>query len=189
MKKLALLLMFFPTLAWPVDLVRLEKRATYSASSGAVTPPATPSDICKISGSASKTVYVQRLELTSTQTTAGYNVFFLAKRSTDNTGGTLTSLVRVPFDSNSGAAGASTVSYTGNPTTGAVVGNIKALHLFSPAPGSVAGTPGYMWDFDRDNSGQPIVLRGTGEVLAVNFAGAALPTGLSVTCNFTWSEE
>lgn len=166
-----------------------ELRATYSAAAAAIAPPATPTDICKISGSATKTIYVHRVEISSTQTTAGTNTFFLVKRSTDNAGGTSAAMTAIPFVSVSPAAGATILSYTGNPTLGTTVGNVKALHLFSPAPGSVAVPSIGAWDFNLNPDTQAFVLSGANEVLSVNFAGAALPTGLSVNCSFSWSEK
>lgn len=179
--------------AWaadPFDRVGPIHEATYSAGSTAVVPPATPTDICTITGSATKTVKVTRVEVSSTQTTAGINSWFLVKRSAANTGGTASgTFTRVPHDSAQGAATATTLAYTANPAgLGALVGIVRVAHLLSPAPGGTTA-PNQLWNFDGgDWFDKPIFLRGITEVLAINFNGAALPTGLSVNCNFQWVE-
>lgn len=166
----------------------LPKFPTYSAST-TFTPPSTPTDLCKVSGSATRTIRVTQVMLTSTQSTAGINNFFLVKRSTDDTGGGPMGMPAVAHHSGGPAASASTARYVTNPTLGTLVGIIKTFHVFAPAPASVAAGTVIVWDYDQDGGSYPILLRGTGEVLAVNFNGAALPTGLSVNCNFLWNES
>lgn len=162
-------------------------KTTYSAVVNALTPPATPTDMVTITGSATKTIRIRRVELSTTQTTAGINTFFLVKRSTANSAGTSSSATAVPHDSNNAAATATVLSYTANPTLGTAVGNVRGTKLLTPAATSLAQAP-YEWDFDGP-LGQSIVLSGTSQVLALNFNGAALPAGLSVNCTITWTEE
>ena len=163
-------------------------KPTYMAATAAFTPPATPTDLFVISGSATKAIKILRVELTATQTTAGINTFFLAKRSTANTAGTAVATTKVPTDSAFASATATVQHYTANPTTGVLVGNIKSSRVLCPAPASVAQAL-FVWDFEAGNTGVPPVLRGTGETLALNFAGAVLPAGLSLTIAITWTEE
>lgn len=167
------------------------KKATYSVTSAPFTPPATPTDMATITGVAGKIVYVTKVKLSSTQTTAGINVFHLVKRSAVNTTGTPDVLTPVPHDSASPAAGALVKDYTANPGgLGAVVGTLESRHVLTPAPASVA--PGtaqqYLFSASDDDNNQPIALRAN-EVLAINFGGAALPTGLSVIAGFEFYEE
>lgn len=173
------------------DRVKTNKKPTFSASSAAFTPPATPTDLATIAGAAGHTVFVTKVKITTTQTTAGINVFNLVKRSTANTAGTATALTAVPHDSNNSAAIATVQNYTANPTTGTPVGTIEASHILSPAPASLASgnQRQYTFSYGEDDNIQPIALRGTGQMLAVNFGGAALPTGLSVIVGFEWYEE
>jgi hypothetical protein len=165
--------------------------STYSATSGSFTPGATPTDIVTLIGSATKTIRILRLELSTTQTTLGMNTWFLVKRSTANSGGTSTNPTVVPFDSNNATPTAVMAVYTANPTTlGTLVGDISSIKLVS-AP-TVGGTPPQdYWGYDFTNSGtqQGLVLRGTSQVFALNFNGAALPAGLSVNVNIMWSEQ
>lgn len=162
-------------------------KTSYTAVVSALTPPATPTDMVIINGSATRTIRVIRWELSTTQTTAGINTFFLIKRSTANSGGTSAAATLVPMDSNNTAATATVLSYTANPTPGTSVGNIRATKLLTPQA-TTTNSGVFVWDFDTLNS-QPVVLRGTAQGLALNFAGAALPAGLSVNCMINWTEE
>lgn len=162
-------------------------RATYAATTGFFTPAATPTDVVGFFGSASKTIRILRVTISGTQTTAGINSWFLAKRNTANSGGTPSAMTIVPLDSLSPAATMTANRYTANPTTGNLVGNIGAFSILTPAPGSVAeGTDPV---HDELYNGQGIVLRGTGEGLCANFAGAAVPAGMSIAFNVYWTEE
>lgn len=164
-------------------------KAVYAASGLPITPPATPTDIVRISGSASKTVRVLKIILNTTQTATGINDWFIIKRSTANVGGTSAATVSTPFDSAFAAPTAVCLRYTANPTTlGTVVGNVAICNILSSsiAPGT-SGTSYVPYVFDFTNN--PVVLRGVAEGLSINFNGAALPNGLSVNYQITFSEE
>ncbi len=185
MKFLALLALLVST-AHATDF-----KPTYTAASAGFAPPATPTDLCVISGSATKKVRVRRAELFSAQTTAALNTFHLVKRSTANTGGTATNLTAVPMDSGMMAATvASLANYTANPTTGTSVGRARVMTTLSVASATSTLFPvPLVMDFDVYNDSNPIVLNGVAEELAINFGGLALPTGLTVFCSFAWTEE
>jgi len=170
----------------------LQSKSTYGVSTTPVTPPATPTDMATIFGSASKTIYVTGVSITTTQTTAGINRIYLIKRSAVNTGGTSAAPTIVPYDSNSAAATATVLSYTVNPAgLGASVGNIAVQNVNSPILSTGIAT------LQQDMYGRcvsfelatPIILRGVAQGLCLNFNGAALPAGLSVIANFVWTEE
>ena len=164
-------------------------KMTYSAATGSFTPPATPTDMFIINGSATKTIKISQIIISTTQTTAGVNVFFVVKRSTANTGGTSVSETLVPYDSQDTAATGTAKHYTANPTVGTAVGTIRSPKLWSAdASGANSGMSIYTFDFQRLNE-QGMTLRGVAEGLAVNFNGAALPAGLSVNISVTWTEE
>jgi len=178
------------TAPWPVYVVPSQK-AIYSGSPLA-TPPATPTDLCTIFGSGTKTVRVLRAEVWLSQTTAGQNTFYFIKRSTANSGGTSTSPAIVPHDSNFAAATATVVGYSANPTTlGTSVGNVYRAVFRTPAPADISPGNTSPLVFDFTNSGQDsgIVLRGVAQGLCLSLAGVALPAGLTVLCKFDWSEE
>jgi len=167
-------------------------KATYSCSTTPFTPPATPTDLSLIRGSGTKTIRVTGCSVTTTQTTAGINRIYLTKHSTANTSGTSSTITAVPHDSNNAAVTATVLSYTVNPSVGSVVGNIAVMNLNSPvlATGIAPSPDSDMFPNPRSfELAQPVTLRGATQELAVNFNGAALPTGLSVIVNWTWTEE
>ncbi len=170
----------------PVDKVT-SGSATYAATTAYTTPYATPTDVVTIAGSATKTVKVVRITISSTQTTAGINQWFLVYRTTADTGGATTALTKVALDQNNAAATAAALLYTAAPTINSTVGTVRAPSILSPAPASLFQADYSL--FDDNFTGQPIVLRGTAQQLALNFAGVAVPTGLSLSVTIYWTEE
>jgi len=160
---------------------------TFRATSSAVTPGATPQDVFTISGNSTTNVYVQKMGISTTQTTAGINAWFVAKRSTANTGGTSASVTVVPLNANY-SAHATVLQYTANPTAGTLIGNLWGGFVEAPAP-ATAGIGNLIVEVDFQSMlGQPLALLSTADVLAWNFNGAALPTGLSVIAYVQWVE-
>ena len=166
-------------------------KQTYSVGIPAFSPPATPTDLFTITGSASKTIRVTAITVGTVQTTAGINRIYLLKRSAANTGGTSAAPTIVPHDSSNAAATATVLSYTVTGTPGALVGNLSIKNVNSSilATGiNVSDTDMYPRTCEFELA-QPITLRGVAQVLCVNFNGAALPAGLSVVGSITWTEE
>lgn len=163
---------------------------SYSGSSVAFSPPATPTDLFYIAGAAGVIVKIWKLWFSTVQTTAGVNSLFLVKRSTANSGGTPVATTKIPLDSNDAAAQATVQHYTANPTPGTAIGNIWSGKVNSPAPGTagIGGLVGVELDFSA-LFGKPVTLRSAAEGLALSFDGAVLPTGLSVISGVRWSEE
>lgn len=173
----------------------LTNKATFAVS-GTFTPPATPTDMLRITGSASKTVRLVSMSIATTNTAAGSQQFFVIKRSADNTLGTFIPGTPVPFDSND-VATAVAGHYTANPVAlGAAVGTVSTRRVASPAPvpASFAGV--------REDAGQELLfwggvtdldkrvtLRGTAQILVLNFAGAALVAGQTHAYTIVWTEE
>lgn len=162
---------------------------SYLAVSAPFTPGVTPTDIATIFGSATKTVAVTRLSLSTIQTTAGINGWSVIKRSTANTGGTSAALTRVPTDSNAPAATATVLQYTANPSAlGTAVGTVWSGRVFAPALATVVGGSLEI-PLLSVSTISPLVLRGVAQGLAVNFGGVALPSGLSVQVIIGWNES
>jgi hypothetical protein len=162
-------------------------RATYSAAAASFASAASATDICTITGSGTKTIRVTQAWLAGTQTTAGTIQVFLEKRSTADTSGTAVAATVVPVDQGNAAGTATVNAYTGNPTTGSLVGHVRSNKLFIPAPATAAGEPIWLMDFGTRPS-QAIVLRGTGQVLAFNLNSTTV-SGSAMTCGFEWTEE
>ena len=163
-------------------------KATYRASTTALASASSATDIFTITGSASKTIRITRLEISGQQTTAAAAQVIVLVRSTANSGGTASTLTAVPHDSNSPAATAVVKAYTANPTTGNLVANIYAGYVFLAAPGTATvGSDKVVLDYGN-RPGQAIVLRGTSQVLAVNLNGATV-TGGAFDINVEFTEE
>lgn len=163
--------------------------STYMASTSYAAPVATPTDILGIVGSASKTVKILKITVSGTQTTAGVNQFFLIKRSTADTGSTPVAATLIPCDSANSAATAVVQRYTStNPSTGSAVGTVLTSSAITPAPGAT-GVSGNSVLFDAKETGQPIVLNGIAQELDINFAGAAVPSGMSLAFSVIFTEE
>lgn len=171
--------------AVPVRSIPYEPKG-YSAVASAFAPASSATDIFTISGSASKTIRIHKIDVTGT-TTSGSPIkitICLQKRSTANTGGTSVTRTNVPHDSSNAAATAEVKSYTANPTLGTLVGNVRCVTTSFQASG-ITDTV-LMWEF-ADDGGQPIILRGVNESLVVNFNGTTV-TGGVVSISVEWSE-
>lgn len=206
-KLLAVLMVLFTAPAWAdVNVITkdsagretsLQSKQTFCASS-TFTPAATPTDLVIIEGSATKTVRVLSMKITTTNTAAGSQQFFLIKRSAADTTGTFVAATQVPLDSTNSAGSVNRVGhFTANPgALGAAVGTLNTLRVASPAavPASFAGV--------KEDAGvemidwminslldQPPVLRGVAQTLAINFNGAALVAGQTHAYRVCWMEE
>ncbi len=169
-------------------------KASYMGCSLFTTPPASTTDHFQIYGSASKTVKVLRLEA-AYSTSATHNLLdqvFLVKRSTANSSGTAGTTTVVPLDSNNAAATATIKVYTANPSTGTLVGQMAAKAIMGQSTSTAGSCPANIPIvlFDAAIAGQPIVLRGTGEGLCVNFNGT-IPSATTPKLAYTviWTEE
>lgn len=169
-------------------------KKTYSAA-GKFTPPATPTDLVTIFGSATKTVIVKSFKLGTQNTAAGSQEYVLSKRSAVTTGGTAVAATAIPHDSANAAATATVSHYTAAPTAGTALGNVSMIRAASsvliPATwASIQQIDGVqMLPLGDDGVAQPVTLRGVAEGLAVNFAGVALVAGQIHTYNIVWTEE
>ena len=161
-------------------------KATYSAAKLNLNPQG--SDIFTITGSATKTIRVTRIEVSFTQSIYNTNDVLLIKRSTANTAGSSTAVPAVPHDSSSAAATATVLCYTSNPTLGTAVGTMRAAKVFGQATSEpYAGSVVLVWDFG-DRPSQAVVLRGITQVLAINLNSVTI-SGASFDISIEWTEE
>lgn len=162
-------------------------KSTYSAAQFGFTPVATPTDFWQITGSGSKVIRVLRISISGISSAGASVQTMLYKRSTANSGGTLTAATDVPHDSGSNPGTAVVNSYSAaNPTpgTGALV---RAAELTLPASGNNTAFA-LVWDFTKLND-QAMVLRSAAQSLCLNWGGVAVPGGTSLTIDVEWSEE
>lgn len=164
--------------------------ATYSGATALFTPAATATDIFTIGGSASRIIRVIGITFSGTQTSgAAINNLALVKRNLADTAGTPVTTTAVPHDSASPAATAIVRHFTANPTINGTVGTMRQTRGFLAAAASVASGIVTDWSIDLLN-GQPVVLRGVAECLAINLGGAALPAGAAeFQVSLIWTEE
>jgi hypothetical protein len=162
------------------------QKPTYSSAVLGLIPGMLATDIFTIIGSATKTIRVLKIRVTETETTTNTFNIILLKRSTANSGGTSSALVRIAHDSNNPISSASVLTYTVNPLTlGTLVGNIRTSKMFGPA----TGTNGQeiIWQFG-DLPGQTLVLRGITESFSINLNGV-VQTGQNFNIDIEWTEE
>jgi len=169
-------------------------RPTYQASTAGLTnsglATASTSDFFTIQGSATKIVTVTEISCTGTATALSIADILLIKRSTADTGTSVT-LTNVPNDSGSPAATALVKTWATTPTPGTPVGTIRASKFLLAANPTPAVTPvaPLRWQFGDSPYEQAVVLRGVAQTLALGVGAAALAAGAAVNCNVTWTEN
>lgn len=161
-------------------------KTSYSAGTSGLVLVASATDVFTITGSATKTIRVTRVEFTATTTSGSGTAanLSLIKRSTANSGGTSSTANIAPHDSTNAAATAVVRSYTANPTLGTTTGIIRNKRYAVPTANTVILVE---WNFG-DRPSQAIALRGTSEILAVNLGGNTI-TGGTASINVEWTEE
>ena len=160
---------------------------TYTASITGLAPGTLAGDIFTITGSASKTVYVTRIDIDGIQTTAGQILILMVRRSTADTGGTSTSPNKVPLDSLSAAATATVLAYAVNPTIGTAIGTTTSARVFLPAAATATDAQGISILYGQIGE-QQMILRGITQVLAVNLNAVTI-AGASININVEWTES
>lgn len=163
-------------------------KATYSAAISGFTPAATATDFFMIIGSGTKTVRVTRIELSGVASLPSNVTVLLIKRISANSGGTAATVTPAQHDSNDSAPTAVVSSYSANPTTGSSGGLVRAATLDLGDTSNTALSEVVAWDFSTRNS-EGLVLRGVGQAYVLNFNGAAVPGGMSITIDVEWTEE
>ena len=164
-------------------------RATFHYVAQDITPVATATDVLVLSGSATKVIRVTKVSVVGTATAASIYDNYIIKRTAANTGGTSTSVTPAQSDSADAAATATLKLYTANPSalgTGISVEGAKTYLSAGVTPGAAALPHVYTFGARNDKA---IVLRGTGESLAFNFGGQAVPTGANLYLSIEWTED
>lgn len=169
-------------------------KATYRASTTALLVTATTASVpfFIIQGSSTKTIKVQSILASGVSLTAvAYMNMGCAKYSTAPTGGTATTLTKVPMDSTNASATANLVQvYTAGPTAGTKVGDISCRRQMGQATtAAAAGIPEEIkFDFSDNKDGGTGVLRGTLEGIGLYWitAPASAP---SLLLRVEWCEE
>jgi hypothetical protein len=168
-----------------------ERKATYSATITGLAPAASATDFFTLTGSATTTVKVTEASCSGISTANASALVVALLRSTADTAGTSTAPTVVPLDSASPAGTAVAAAYTANPTTGTLIGNIRAAYLTTNTlASSTVNNTGVGWRFgETPGAAQEVVLRGAAQQFALNGNGASFTAGASLTCSVTWTEE
>lgn len=158
----------------------------YRAVSNGLTVAANPTDVVTIIGSPTRLTRVFSIELVNFQTTFGINTWYILKRTSLNTYSTLpTAMTAIAYDSSDPAATSACAFLTVNPTShGSSAGIMSVSGSGSPSTTTVMDNANFTFDF-RDN---PILLRGSSELLSLNFAGAAKPAGFTLSVAVIFDE-
>ncbi len=155
--------------------------ATYVSSDVPFAPGTSATDVWTMFGSGSTTVKIYYIGLSYVGTSSGQATYTLLRRSSVNSGGTSSTTTPAKMDSNNASATATVRTYTANPSSlGTSAGTINSFCMvpwwqtnnFTATHDETTDTP----LFDYKLLGQPMVLRGTGEGIALN-CGGTTPTG------------
>jgi len=165
-------------------------KATYAASGVGLAVANAATDIVTLTGSATKTIRITKVEFTGTvASTAGTLAVVFAVRSAADTTGTSTTTAAVPYDSTSAAATGVVKAYTANPGgLGTLVANVETIKVFCVAAAATAGGDRAVVHFGL-RPAQAIVLRGTTQIFAINLGASTLLNGGSVDYAIEWTEE
>jgi hypothetical protein len=176
-------------------------RQTYSSSFVGLVPVTAGTDVICIAGSATKTVRLQYIRLFGTTASAVQTLpIMLLKRASADTGGTPALTTANPGvttqiskrDSNNGAATATLISYTANPTivdTSPVFldSGMMTMPIVTSAVAPVATEFNYARD--TENFLQLPTLYGVAQQICVNINAATVTNASLWNGVITWTEE
>jgi len=185
----ALLMACVGAFAAPMQVNTEGVRATYSYVAADYAPAAGATDVVVLTGSSSKVIRINRIQITADSTAPSVIDLYVFKRSAANTGGTSTNPYAVKHDSANTTASGVVTLYSANPSALGAGWLIRADHYALPAASST-GYPGAPWfeDFGVRND-QPIILRNANESIAISLNGQTLPAGLNLYITISWTEE
>lgn len=164
-------------------------KQTFSASGGSASLPTTSTAVCGMAGSSTKVIKIRRILLSGGATAVVTEPIAIQKRSSANANasGTPLALTQVPYDASNSAGTAAFVDiWQAAPTLGTLVGVLA--DPFVTFSNYTTGTSNGPTTVVFGQLGQPIVLRSTSQMVEVNLGGS-VPSGLSLSCTFEWTEE
>lgn len=165
---------------------------TYSATGVGIVPASSATDIACITGSATKTVRVQRIRISGTAGTLVSVPTSVLKHASANSGGTAATSTALPvpyaLDSANAAATATTTAYTANPTINdSTPGIITTVILPLGLTGTTLASQGVVIDYGDLNYTQKPVLRGVAQQICINLNATTVSSGV-VNVSFLWTE-
>lgn len=174
----------------PINFNNIADISTYGITVEDLTPASLATDVVQIIGSATKTVYINKIRITAAANNAGAIDFYGYKRAALNTGGTSTHPTPVKYDSLNATSTALVNVYSANPSalgTGVMISGTQFV---------IPGTSGNTWlpvvpvIFEYGNqTSQPLTLRGVNESFTVSLNGQTLPAGFNMYISIEWTEQ
>ena len=132
------------------------------------------------------TMRINHILVSGRSTAANQLDLVVNKRSSLNSGGTMTTPTAVAHDSNDSAASGVVRAYTVAPTPGTLVGAVRTFQVNMSAVGSGGASSPALWDFGWRN-GRAIVLH-PGQTLTHDLTVSA-PSGTVLDFEIEWTEE
>ena len=164
-------------------------RSTYSYRAADVSPAANPTDVLALVGANGKCIRVTKIGISGSATAAALVDLYITKRTTLNSGGTVTNPTATKYDSQDPNPSATLVLYSANASSLGTGSGLEGDKIFLPAQGAPSGPPSdWMVDYTGAEAKCPI-LRNAQESISINFAGAAMPAGASFYLYIEWTEE
>lgn len=175
-------------------------KPTYSVAFDDLAAANSCTDLVRISGSATKTVFVQEIRLSATATAAKTLDVRLMRRSTANADGTSSAPTVIKHDADTAAGTAVVLIYTANPTVGTGTGIFRSRRYTIAAVDAVctyaetgAGTGALhpeeiVFDLRGFNGGQGFRLEGVAQGLTVELDGESAGAANSWSGSVTWTE-
>jgi len=162
------------------------KKATYTAVATGLATLGSAGILYTLTGSATKTVRILRVEINGIATSATTLEFVLNKYSTAATGGTAgTAPTVVPFDSADAVGTATPAIYTAAPTAGTLVGAVRAAKVNLGTSAAIGQN--MVWEFGNLPGQKALVLRGVAQQIGITTSATA--AGSSVDIAIIYTEE
>jgi len=164
------------------------KLATYSANvTDLVVDVTGATDIVTIAGNSTKVIKVLSIYVDGNSDEERNLNISIIKRSTANTSGTSTALIKVPHDSSLSASAATVLAYTASPTLGTAIGVVHSERILLPKFDTLKSGQKLSLKYESVTS-MPIVLKSSSELLCVSLNGAVLTTP-AINVTIKWTEE
>lgn len=167
------------------------KKLSYAASTDAPQSVAVTvtKTISSLTGSATKTVRLQRVVVSGTAAALATVPVVLKKTSAAATGGTAVTMTEIPFVTASAAATAVAQMFSAAPTVGTLVGALGTrLITFGISATSVYDGAAATFDFTNGGELETPTLVGVAETFELHF-GATAPSTPVVNVAWYWTEE
>ena len=170
-------------------------RPTYSSTTLALPPAASATDVACIAGSATKTIYIDKIRVSGSAGTLVSLPVTLLRRATVDTGGTAATTTANwannigKNDSLNAAATATLISYSANPTiTDSSPTYLRSQYVTLPATAAGTSINPIDWTWSDAEFSQRPTLRGIAQQFCLNLNAVSVTSGL-MEIVVQWTEE